>query len=837
MLSRLLADIRYCVRGFAVRPGFAVVVVLTLALGISVNTAMYSIFEQILLRPLPVHEPERLVNLSSQNLGHGNVQCNSAGDCSAVFSYQMFRDLERVDGPFAGVAAHRYVDANLAYGGHTYAGYAMLVSGSYFGVLGIAPALGRLLVSSDDAVDGEADVAVLSYEYWRNALGGDPAVVGNTLVVNGKPLTIVGVVPADFHGTTLDFRPQIYVPITFRWSAIPGSIPNHDNRGQRWAYLFARLKPGISIEQATAAINAAYHAILNDVEAPQIKDFSEQDLAAFRAKTLSLEPGARGQTQMRGYARAPLTVLLIATSLVLLIACVNVANLMLVRGSSRGGEIAVRASLGASPSRIVWLLLVEVLLLAAIAAGASVPLTLSAIWGIGALLPSIAAGTFEARLDPTTVGITAALALFAAAAFGVAPALSLARTTPGQVLRAAGAGGRATGGRLAARFRTALTTVQVALSMALLVLAGWFARSLVNAERVDIGMRTDSLVTFAVAPERNGYALPRAAALFDELERELAALPGVTGVGTSLMPLLANANWNNNVAVEGVDTTSDAKVSFNFVNPGFFKTVGAPLLAGRDFADGDSADRPKVAIVNERFVEQFGLGRDALGRRMSMAPGAPVDVEIVGVVRDAKYSEVKDPTPAQVFGARLQSFPASALNFYVRSTIEPLALRKTIEQVLARADASLPLMQFRTMREVVSQNLFVDRFMSKLALVLAALATLLASLGLYGVLSYGVAQRTRELGLRLALGAPPERIRSLVLRQVAWMTTIGGGLGLAAAMLIGRAARSLLFELSPSDPAVLAMAALSLGAVVVAAGYLPARRASRVDPVVALRSE
>jgi predicted permease len=835
MLASLLNDVRYALRGFALRPLFAIVVVLTLALGIGVNAAMYSIFEQVLLRPLPVHEPDRLVNLSSQNLGHGNVQCNNAGDCSAVFSYQMYRDLERVDGPFTGVAAHRYVDANLAYGGQTYAGHSMLVSGSYFGVLGIVPALGRVLGPSDDAIDGEAGAAVLSYEYWRNALGGDPAIVGQTLVVNGKPLTIVGVVPADFHGTTLDLHPQIYVPITFRWSTIPGSIPNHDNRGHRWAYVFARLKPGISIEQAAAAINPAYQAILNDVEAPQIQGSSEQDLAAFRAKTLSLEPGARGQTSLRTYASAPLTVLLVATCLVLLIACVNVANLMLVRGSSRGGEIAVRASLGASRSRIVWLLLVEVLLLTAIAAIASVPLTLSAIWGIAALLPSVAAGTFEARLDPTTVGITAALALFSAAVFGVAPALKLVRTTPGQVLRAEGA--RATGGRLAARFRTALTTVQIALSMALLVLAGWFARSLMNAERVDVGMRTDSLVTFAVAPERNGYALPRAAALFDELERELAALPGVTGVGTSVVPLLANANWNNNVAVEGVGTTGGANVSLNSIGPGFFRTLGAPLLAGRDFADSDSADRPKVAIVNERFVEKFGLGRDALGKRMSIGQGGPLDVEIVGVVRDAKYSEIKDPTPAQVFGPRAQSFPTSALNFYVRSTIDPLALRKTIEQVLARADPNLPLMEFRTMHEVVNENLAGDRLMSTLALVLAGLATLLASLGLYGVLSYGVAQRTHEIGLRLALGAPPERLRAMVLRQVAWMSTIGSVLGLLAALLIGRAARSLLFELSPSDPVALAGAVVALGAVVVAAGYLPARRASQIDPVVALRSE
>jgi predicted permease len=837
MLASLLNDVRYALRGFALRPLFAVVVVLTLAIGIGVNTAMYSIFEQVLLRPLPVHEPHGLVNLSSQNLGRGNVSCNNAGDCSAVFSYPMFRDLERFDGPFTGIAAHRYVDANIAFGPRSEAGFAMLVSGSYFPVLGLAPALGRLLGPGDDAVDGEAAAVVLSHEYWQNALGADPAVIGKTLVVNGKPLTIVGVVPATFHGTTIDQRVQVYVPITLRWSATPGSIPNYDNRAHRWAYMFARLKPGVSLQQASAEINTAYRAILNDVEAPQIKGLSEQDLAAFRAKTLTLAPGARGQTGVGRYAQAPLTVLVLATSIVLLIACVNVANLMLVRGSGRAGEIAVRTSLGASSGRIVGLLIVEVSLLALFAAIASAPLTIAALSGIGALLPSFATTMFEARLDRTALEITAALALVSAVAFGVAPAFKLARANPGQVLRTEGA--RATGGKAAARFRTALTTAQIGLSMALLVLAGWFAQSLINASRVDLGIRPDSLVAFTIAPERNGYAPERAQALFDQLERELGAVPGVTAVASSVVALLQKNNWNNNVAIEGVETAAGtgALVSINYVSPRFFDTVGIPLLTGRDFAESDASDRPKVAIVNERFLEKFGLDRDVVGRRMSIGLGGPLDMEIVGVVQDAKYSDVKDPAPPQVFGPRLQSFAPSALNFYVRAMAEPLALRKAIEQVLARLDPNLPIMDLRTMHDVVNENLFVDRFMSTLALVLAALATLLASLGLYGVLSYGVAQRTRELGLRLALGAPPERIRSLVLRQVAWMAAIGGGLGLAAALLLGRAARSLLFELSPSDPTVLALAVLALGAVVVAAGYLPARRASRVDPVVALRSE
>jgi putative ABC transport system permease protein len=839
MLSNLLADIRYSLRGFALRPLFAGVVVLTLALGIGMNVAMFSIFEQVLLRPLPVREPDRLVNLSTPSAGSDNATCNPAGDCNAVFSYQMFRDLERLDRPFSGIAAHRSVEANVAYDNQTYAGYAMLVSGSYFPVLGIAPALGRLLGPGDDAVEGEADVVVLSHEYWRNALGGDRAVIGKTLIVNGKPLNIVGIVPEEFKGTTINRRAQVYVPITFRWRDAPGSLPNHDNRIRRWAYLFARLAPGVSLDEAAAAVNPAYRAIINDVEAPLRTGLTEQQLAAFRARTLSLEPGARGQSTIRAYALAPLTVLIVATSLVLLIACVNVANLMLARGSTRVGEIALRASLGAAPERIAGLLIVEALLLASLAAIVSLPLAFAAAHGMGALLPSFAAQTFDFTLNASTLGIALTSALLAAMVFGLAPALKLVRTAPGQVLRTEGT--RTTVARGAARFRAALTTTQIGLSTTLLVLAGWFAQSLVNATNVDVGIRADSLVTFGLAPERNGYGPARSSELFKEFERELEALPGVSAVASSVVPLLDGTNWNNNVAIEGVDTGPgvDTNVATNYVSAGFHGALEMPLLAGREFTDGDVENRPKVAVVNERFLEKFGLDRSVVGTHMSFGQGegAPLDIEIVGVARDAKYSEVKDPTPPQVFVPRSQWFPPSSLNFYVRSTSDSVAIRAGIEQVLARLDPNLPLMDMRTMRDVVRENLFVDRFMSTLALCVALLATLLASIGLYGVLSYNVAQRTREIGLRLALGAAPQHLRSMVLRQVAWMGSVGAVLGIAAALLIGRLAQTLLFGLTPSDPVVPLIATGVLGVVIVAAGYLPARRASNVDPVVALRSE
>jgi predicted permease len=836
VFSNLLSDVRYSLRSLARRPGFAAVIVLTLAGGIAINVAIYSMFEQMLLRPLPVLEPERLVNLSSPGIKHGSTSCNDAGNCDTIFSYPMFRDIERLDGPFAGVAAHRGEDSNFAFGSESSFGKAMLVSGSYFPTLGVRPALGRLLAPSDDAVDGEASAVVLSYAYW-GALGADPAVLGKTLVVNGKPLTIVGVAPPEFRGTTVGMRPQVFVPITFRWLTRPDSHPNHDSRSNYWVYLFARLKPGVTLEQASAAMNADYHTIINDVEAPLLRNFGERDLAAFRAKQLVLEPGARGQSSVRLYARAPLTVLAVATTLVLLIACVNVANLMLARGAARAGEVAIRTSLGAAPTRIAALLVVESLLLALAAALVSVPLELAASRGIAALLPTFVGGVLDFGLDRVTLAATAALALTSAVAFGLSPALKLARVPPAQVLQAQN--GRATGGKAAKRFRAGLTTAQIGLSMALLVLAGWFVQSLTNASKVDVGFRTDSLVTFAVSPERNGYDQARTAAFFDQLEAELAELPGVTAVASAAVPLLGDSTWGANVAVEGFDATGkpDTNVRMNWVSPGFFRTLEMPLIAGKEFAAADALDRPKIAIVNQSFVEKFGLGDHPIGKHMSQGEGGPLDIEIVGVARDAKYNNVKDPIDAQLFLPRLQSRILGTLSFYVKSTADAVALRSAIQQVLGRLDPALPIMDLRTMRDVMREDLFVDRTMSVLGAALAVLATLLASLGLYGVLSYNLTQRTREIGLRLALGAAPARLRGMVLREVVTMAAIGGTLGLAAALLLGRLARSLLYGLAPTDPAVPLMAVAVLAVIAAAAGYLPARRASRVDPVVALRSE
>jgi predicted permease len=837
-VGNLLNDVRFCLRGFARRPLFAVVVVATLALGLGINAAIFSIYEQVLLRELRVPAPHELVNLLTPGRKQGSTSCGNIGTCDEVFSYRMFRDLEQLDGPFVGMAAHRDFETNLAIDGKTVAGTGLLVSGGYFPLLGLKPAAGRLLDSSDDRVDGEASSVVLSYAYWQSGFAGDPGAVGRELVVNGKTLTIVGVAPRGFGSTTVVLKPQVFVPITFRWIGNPEAFPNHIDRKNYWVYSFARLKPGTSLEQAAATINVPYRTLINDVDAPLLTGFSEQMMNEFRAKKLVLESGARGQGTIDTLAGKSLTILLVSTGLVLLIACVNVANLLLARGSTRVGEIATRASLGASQYRLLGLLLAEVLLLAAGAVLASIPLTLVALRGVNSLLPGFAQATFDLGLSASVVQMTVGLAFVSTLVFGLVPALKLVRLEANPALQSQGV--RSTGGKSAARFRTTLTTAQIALSMALLVLAGWFAQSLANVTRVELGFRTDSLTAFSIAPDRNGYSRERRNTFFDRLLDDLAQIPGVTSSGAAAVSLLAGNNWNNNATVEGYVAApgENTDVSTNHVSSDFFRTLEMPLIAGSGFERGGGADRPKVAIVNERFVERFGLGTDAVGKRMNTGAGdALLDMEIIGVVRDAKYSEVKADPPPQVFMPREQVPFLGVMTFYVRSELAPGAVRTAVEQVVARQDATLPIMDFRTVADQARENVFLDRFMGTLAVALAVMATVLAAVGIYGVLSYGVVQRLREIGLRIALGAAPQNVRRMIFRQVAWMAGIGIVLGVALALLLGVAGRSLFFGLTLADPFVPTAAVLALTMVVLAAAYWPARRAAHVDPVTALRGD
>jgi predicted permease len=431
----------------------------------------------------------------------------------------------------------------------------------------------------------------------------------------------------------------------------------------------------------------------------------------------------------------------------------------------------------------------------------------------------------------------AALSIGTGLLFGMFPALHSTRPDLVTTLRANS--GQPSGARAAARFRTSLVTAQIALSMALLISAGLFVRSLVNVSRVDLGLRVDHVAVFGISPELNGYTHARARALFDRVEQDLAAVPGVNGVAVTLVPVLSGSNWNTDVNVEGFkhDQDSNLSSSFNEVSAGFFGTLGIPLLAGREFTLADAGTAPKVVIVNEAFTKKFKLGRDAVGRRIATDRDSQPNIEIVGVVQNAKYSEVKQEIPPQFFTPYRQDSTIGAVNFYVRTSLEPEQILRTIPAVIAKLDPNLPVEDLKTMPQQVRENVFLDRMIGTLSSAFALLATLLAAVGLYGVLAYTVAQRTREIGVRMALGADGRRVRGMVLRQVGRMTLVGGVIGVAAALALGRAAQSLLFGLEGHDPLVVVLATLVLAAVALAAGYVPALRASRVEPMRALRYE
>ena len=832
-----MVNLRLAARTLRKTPFVTAVAALSLALGIGANAAIYSLFDEILLRALPVREPDRLVNLSAPGPKPGSQSCNDAGDCDVVFSYPMFRDLERQQTVFTGIAAHRLFGANLAYRGQTLSGDGTLVSGSYFPVLGLRPALGRLLGPADDQTVGGHFVAVLSYAYWESRLGADPDVLNETIVVNGQPMTIVGVAPRGFAGTTLGMRPHVFVPLTMRGLMAPG-FRGFDNRRSYWAYLFARLKPGVSLEQARVALNSLYRPIVAEVEAPLQEGMSDQTMAQFKKKEIVVEPGRRGQASIHRESRVPLLLLFSVTGIVLLIACANIANLLLARAARRSQEMAVRLSLGATRGQLLGQLLTESVLLAVLGGATSLLVAHWTLAGIGAMLPADAQGTLHFSLRPGIVVFAAALSLGTGLLFGMFPALHSTRPDLVSALKANS--GQPSGARAAARFRTSLVTAQIALSMALLVSAGLFLKSLANVSRVELGVKIDDVVTFGISPELSGYDRPRARALFERTEAELAQVPGVTGVAASLVPLLSGSNWGTDVSVEGFkkDADTDANARYNEVSPGYFRTLGVPLLAGREFTEADALGRSQVAVVNEAFAKKFGLGRDAVGKRMSSDDDkGELDIEIVGLVQNAKYSEVKQEIPPLFFTPYRQDSTIGAINFYVRGSGPPGQLLRTIPGVVKRLDPNLPVEELKTMPQQVSENVALDRMVSTLSAAFAGLATLLAAVGLYGVLAYTVAQRTREIGMRMALGADARRVRAMVLGQVGRMVLVGGAIGLAAALGLGRAARSLLYELEGHDPVVFVVAAVLLAAVALGAGYIPALRASRVDPMQALRYE
>jgi predicted permease len=837
----MLQDLRFAIRALTRRPLITAVAVVSLALGIGVNTAIFTLFDQFILRRLPVPQPDGLVVITSPGPKPGSRSTGGAGGIDAIFSYPLFRDLERLGVNGVEVAAHVAFGANLSFKGTTSEAYGLLVSGHYFPALGITPALGRLLQPQDDRVAGGHPVVVLSHDYWRTRFGSDPGVLNGTLIVNGSAMTIVGVAPEGFTGTTTQERPRIFVPVAMAAQAFrdPG-WNGMTARNNHWLYLFARLQPGLTREQAESLVNVPFAGLIRDVEYPALRTgMGDRDREQFQRRRLYLQDGARGRSANRTEMRRALLLMFVITGLVLAIACANVANLLLARITDRQSETSVRLSLGGSPARVTRLFLTEAGLLGILGGLAAIAIARVTLDGLIAVVFPGDGAPLTVGIDATVLSFALTLGLLTSLLFGLFPSIHGVRAASRGGLQAHAS--RATGSKAANRFRASMATVQVALATALLAISGLFLVSLVNIMREELGIKPDGLVVFGLSPYQNGYTPERARAFFERLESELSALPGVSGVTATTTPLLADSNWGNNLTVEGfvAEPGANTNASTGRVSVNYFRTLGIPLLAGREFTLDDTQGSAKVAIVNEAFARKFNLGTRTVGTRMALGAGGnrPLDIEIVGLVGDAKYEDIQEPAPAQ-FVMPYRQADTGSLAFYVRSrSSDTRAVLGMIPSVVSRLDANLPISYLRTMDDQIWRDMSRARALPALSSAVAGLALILAAIGLYAVLAYGVAQRLREIGIRIALGARPHDVRRLVFAQVGRVgiagALIGGGLGLA----FGRVAQTVLFGVQGYNPFVIGGAVVLALAVAFGAAAIPARRASLVQPVTVLKAE
>ncbi len=827
-------DMWYAIRQVRKHPGLIVLAVLTLGLGIGANTAIYGLLDQVLLRSLPVREPDRLVLLKYSGAHKGHI--SSRADDKTYFSYPMYRDLRDRNSVFSGVIATDWTQVGLLWHDQPELVATELVSGNYFEVLGVRPALGRLLASSDNTQPGADTVAVLSFSYWRRHFDADRSILNQTILVNSHPFTIIGVTQSGFHSVVMGDNPDLFVPMTMKSQVIPGGRDLEDRRSS-WLNIVARLKPGISREQAEAGINPLWSSIRAD-ELKQIANTTESFRENFVARShLSLLDGRKGFSPLRSDLQTPLLILMAMVGLVALMACANVGGLLLVRAAGRLREMSVRYALGANRTRMTQQLLVEGLLLglaggivgALFAYRISVAL-IKMLWGAtGAELP------FSSHLDLRIVVFNFTLAVLASLFFGFAPALLFWRPTLVPALKQQTITGR---GRL--WFRRSLVGLQVGLSFLLLVGAGLFMRTLHSLKAVDMGFATDHLLTFNLDPTLAGYQPNQEVALYSRVLGILTALPGVRSVAGTNDSELANSNWSTNITIAGYNAREDEDMNVEnpSVSPGYFSSMGIPLLAGRELREADRAGTQKVAVVNESFARHFfGSPQAALQHYFAAGAGKIPDVEIVGVVKDSKHTGVRQQIDRTVFSPYLQDPAPNTMTFYVRTGQTPESAEAMIRQAMRTLDSKLVLDTFRTMQEQIDDNLATERMVAFLAESFGALAALMAAIGLYGVLAYSTAQRTSEIGIRMALGASRASVLRMVLAEVLWLTGTAIAVALPASLLLGTAVRKQLFGISSSDPLTLCLAIVTILVVAIASALRPAWRAAKIEPLVALRYE
>lgn len=836
-MGNLAQDLRYAIRTFRKSPVFVIVAVLSLAFGIGANTAIFTLVDQLLLRLLPVKDPQQLVLFWGRGPHYGS------NNGRYKLSYPMYEDFRDHNQVFSGMFCRWETSMSVSADGRTERVNGELVSGTYFPVLGVGPALGRLFTPADDRTPGGAPYAVLSYRYWITRFAGSPEVIGKKLIVNGHPLTIVGVSQAGFDGTDPGKSPQVRVPVMMKHEMDPvgaGFDYNFTARRGRWVNVFGRLKPGVTQEQAKAALQPFFHQML-EMEVRE-KDFAKtapETRQRFLTMWVDLLPASKGDSELRRQFSSALLVLTAIVGLVLLIACANVANLLIARATSRQKEIAVRLALGASRSRIISQLLIESLTLAITGGIAGLAL---AVWMDRALLSFLPTGdnplTISTAPDWRILSFNLAISIATGIIFGLIPALQstrpqLAGTLKDQV--GSIAGGTSVG------LRKALVAGQVTLSLLLLIGAGLFIRSLKNLKDLNPGFLTSNLLEFEIDPSRNGYKPERSLDFYRQLQEQLNVLPGVESSALAVIPVLSGDEWDNSIAVEGFlhKPTETPDPHMQFISPDYFKTMNIPILLGRDFRMSDGVGAPPVCIVNEKFAKRYFKDGNALGRHIGMGgnPGTKLDIEIIGIARDTKYESMRDEIPIEVYRPYHQMNFVIGMMAYIRTARQPEQVFSSIRQVVNRLDPNLPVSDMKTLEKQQEESLITERLVATLSSGFGILATLLAAIGLYGVMAYMVARRTREIGVRMALGAASADVIWLVMKEVLQLVVIGIAIGLPAAWALTRFAKSQLYGIQPNDALTIVLATAGIALVAILSGYIPARRATRVDPMRALRWE
>ena len=827
-LEEFFQDIRYGFRLLRKNPGFSAVVILALALGLGANTALFSLFNTVLLGALPVQHPEQLVVLST---------VNENSDSITSFSYPMYRELRDKNAVFSGMIAQAGVEMNASYAGQSEKARGEVVTGNYFETLGVQPWRGRLFSQADDRIPGAHPVAVLSYEYWQRRFGGDPGIVGGKLILNNRPMTVIGITPPGFYGTDLSEVTDIRLPMMMVTVFRPFPPNRLQNSGHQWMEVLARRKPNVSVAQAEAGLDFIYRQV-HDAEIQQLPArITAYDKRVARTSHVKLLPGSQGLRQLQEQFSHALLILFGITLIILLITCANLANLFLARNAARSREIAMRLALGATRRRLMRQWLTESLLFALLGGGLGV---IVAIWTQSALLhflpASERANLGRTTLDPAVFAFALAAAVATAIVFGIIPALQISRNSlaPQQ-----GDPRLAQSDMSPRRFRGALVLLQIALSLPLLIGAGLFLHSLRNLKTIAPGFDENRVVLTSCNPSLNGYPQERIRTLYDQFLARARALPGVRSAALATGVVLSGGWDEINVNVEGYQPREgeDMAPYSNIVSPDYFGTMRIPMVAGRDFNEHDNLKSGSVGIINQTMARYFFGNRNPIGKKFGTDPGRPPDIEIIGVVQDAKYVSLKEKPKRHFYVPVAQQPRLFDMTLHLRTNGDARPVVSLLRKTLQKIDPNVPLYNVSTLEIQLDDSLARDRLITWLSTAFGVLATLLATMGLYGVIAFSVAQRTREIGIRMALGAQRFDVLRLVLQQVAFLVL--GGLALGTFISLGgiRAVGTLLYGIEATDPfAFLGAAAVLLVAAALAA-FSPARRATRVNPTVALRYE